>query len=185
MKVDIEMITANFVTEYEKACAYWLEENLESCKIALWADAFTTNATAKQKALIFFGHQRTTRTPYAADPVTFKNIYLKRYIFELRCEFFTLRNHQESLDLIEFAIDDVLADFRPFQEFSRFIPQESGNVIRNKDNGTWVYSATGYSEILSSVKGLTSTVEVSEPKIVQIGYVNAQNDDLIGRFVKS
>ncbi len=176
------MNTSRFITEYEKTCANYLESKLQTSKVKLWADAFTTDSSAKTRNNIFFGHQRTDRT-FVRYGEFKKPILEKTYTLELRVELFTLRNHQEALELIEFALDDILLGYQPYYEFTPFMALSSGQAMRNKATGSWVYSGEGITSIMSDVESLTSTDIPPEGRIIQVGLIAvSENNDVIGGY---
>lgn len=177
----------SIIVEYENQLAFEIEHRLNDVlKVLTWADAFSTeNSTARSNQIII-GHQRTERIQYATDAQTGHYLYWKRYYFEIRLELFTLKNHQKALDLLEQILDDVLAGYQPFAEIFPFVPQDSGNATRNKANGSWVYSASGYANVMSNVKTLTPLKPVSNVplKLVQIAFRQAESTQDFAKFVK-
>ena len=167
-------MTSEYIGLYERATVDYIESKLTDSKVKLWADAFNTDNTVKTKSQIFFGHQRTERNVFAKNSLG-RTVYQKRYHFEIRVEIFTLRNHQDALQLIEVVLDEILPDFRPFWEFDPFTPGDSGQAQRNKSVGSWIYSGTGFTSISSDVTSLTPTLpNLSEGRIIQVGLFNSQ-----------
>lgn len=169
-----------------------LPDNPNKTRVVLWADAFNTNENPNKKVQIFLGHQKTERdrvgTKFYTQGTQAKEetVYLNRYFVEIMVEIFTIKNHQSALDLIEFVLDEVLNDFRPFYEFTKFIIGESGGVQRNEKRQSWIYRGEGYTEIMSDTEELTSTLlPLPMPKIISIGVYNSDEQaiaPLIGTF---
>jgi hypothetical protein len=90
--------------------------------------------------------------------------------------------------LIEFILDEVMIDFRPFLEFSPFIIGESGGVNRNEDNQSWIYQGSGYCEITSDIGQLTPIISDNpEYRFIRIGLFNQDaiaDNQRIGQFRK-
>jgi hypothetical protein len=172
----------SFICRYERATAGHIEQQLTDSKVKLWADAFASDNSVKTRNQIFFGHQRTERY----DHISFDNrlVYRKRYFLEIRVELFTLKNHQECLNLIETVLDEVLPNYQPFWEFTPFVPEESGDVSRNNDNNSWIYRGSGYTEISSDVVSLTPISKPITGRIIKVGLYNAEseNNSEIGTF---
>ncbi|MGL5925549.1 hypothetical protein [Chroococcidiopsis sp.] len=177
----------SIIVEYENQLAYEVERRLNDVlKVITWADAFSTeNSTARLNQIIL-GHQRTERIQYTTDAQTGHVLYWKRYFFEIRVELLTLKNHQKALDLLEQILDDVLAGYQPFAEIFPFVPQDSGNATRNKANGSWIYSASGYANVLSNIKTLTPLKSASDVplKLVQIAFRQAESTQDFAIFTK-
>lgn len=170
----------SFISQWEVEAAKHVELKIDEAYaqknvlVRLWADAFRTNENPNKRMQVFLGHQKTERTKLAI--LDDKTIYSKRFFIELRVEIFTLKNHQAALDLIEFILDNVLIDFKPFYEFSPFILGDSGLIERNEKMQSWLYQADGYTEISSDVTTLTPIVPIlPEPKIVKIGLYNVNS----------
>ena len=172
----------SFITDYEKTTAGYIERELSDsdvAKVKLWADAFSTDASARQRSMLFFGHQRTERFNHTKD-TDGKTVYTLRYTLEFRVEIFTLRNHQSTLNLIEKVLDDILAGYKPYLEFTPFLPGESGQAVRNNANNSWIYSGFGTTSIKSDVEQLTPIDEVLEGEIIYVGLYNAHSEDTTG-----
>ncbi|MGL5078798.1 MAG: hypothetical protein ACRDBG_23625 [Waterburya sp.] len=164
----------SLITQYERHLAGYLESRLTGSKVQVWADAFNTDGGQRKNSVFFLGHQRTERISYVVDPTTLKRVYTKRYFIEFREELFTIKNHQRALDLIEYVLDEVLNDYQPYYEVSKFTPQTSGEPRRNKENGSWIYTGIGYVDILSDITKLTpiNSIKYHPNRIIQIGFEN-------------
>lgn len=186
----------SFITQWETEAAKHIEARLNEAyingniRVKLWADAFSTNENPNKRMQVFLGHQKTEREKVAVTDAG--TVYLRRYFVELRVEIFTLKSHQLALDLIEYILDYVLLDFRPFYEFSPFVIGESGGVTRNERSQSWVYQGSGFTELYGNIENLTP-VFTGNPasNFIRIGIYNTADEQLpnphnqIGIFIQT
>jgi hypothetical protein len=93
--------------------------------------------------------------------------------FEIQAQIFTLKNHQEALQMIETATRSLIG-FRPYVEFEAIVGVRYGNARFDKANGSWLYVGEVYALCLDAAAAQLTPLKTIDldPIVVQVGLFN-------------